>query len=75
MIIIITNKKKIIILTIIIISQTHIFIPVALEAIRPMNAEDVRFLYELGERLVSVYGDPQGVVLLIPTTFYTCATV
>ena len=41
------------------ISQTHIFIPVALETKGPINAEGLRFLYELGDRLVSVSGDPR----------------
>ena len=41
------------------ISQTHIFIPVALETMGPINADGLRFLYDLGDRLVSVSGDPK----------------
>ena len=39
------------------ISQTHIFIPVALETMGPIDAEGLRVLYELVERLVYVSGD------------------
>ena len=41
------------------VSQTHIFILVALKTMGPINAEGIHFLYELGDRLVSVSGDPR----------------
>ena len=39
------------------ISQTHISIQVALETMEPINAEGLRFFYEVGDRSVSVSGD------------------
>ena len=38
-------------------SAKHIFILVAVETMGPMNAEDLHFLYELGDWLISVSGD------------------
>ena len=40
------------------ICQIHIFIPVALDTMGSINAEFLRFLYELGDRLISISGDP-----------------
>ena len=37
----------------------HSLIPVALQTMGPINAEGLRFLYELSDRLVSVSGDPR----------------
>ena len=39
------------------INQTHIFIQVDLETMRPINAEGLCFWNEQGERLISVSGD------------------
>ena len=36
---------------------THIFVPVAVETLGPVNAEDLRFLNQIGDRLSAVTGD------------------
>ena len=42
------------------ISQTHIFISLAVETIGSINAEGLRFLYELGDQLVSFLVTPES---------------
>ena len=41
------------------ITLTHIFVPVAVEALGPVNAEDLRFLDQIGDSLSAVTGDPR----------------
>ena len=38
---------------------THIFVPVAIETLGPVNAEVLSFLDQIGERLSAVTGDPR----------------
>ena len=37
----------------------HIFVPVAIETLGPVNAEGLRFLDQTGDRLSAVTRDPQ----------------
>ena len=41
------------------ITLTHIFVQVAVETLGPINAEGPRFLYQIGDRLSAVTGDPR----------------
>ena len=41
------------------IMLTHIFVPVAVETLGPVNAEELRFLDQIGDRLSAVTGDPR----------------
>ena len=41
------------------ITLTHIFFPVAVETLGPVNAEGLRFLDQMGDRLSVVTGDPR----------------
>ena len=41
------------------IIQSHLFVPIAIETLGPINMDDQRFLNSLGERLSSVSGDPR----------------
>ena len=46
------------------INQSHIFVPIAIETLGPINIDDQRFLDSLGERLSSVSGDPRDTTFL-----------
>ena len=41
------------------ITLTHIFVPVAVETLGRVNAEGLRFLDQIGDRLSGVTGDPR----------------
>ena len=41
------------------ITLTHIVVPVAVETLDPVNAEGLRFLDQIGDRLSAVTGDPR----------------
>ena len=46
------------------IIQSHIFVPIAIETLRPINMDGQRFLDSLGERLSSVSGDVRETTFL-----------
>ena len=46
------------------IIQSHLFIPIAIETLGPINMDGQRFLDSLGERLSSVSGDPRETTFL-----------
>ena len=46
------------------IIQSHIFVPIAIETLGPINMGDQRFLDSLGECLSSVSGDPRETTFL-----------
>ena len=39
--------------------RTHVFCPVAIETLGPINEDGTRFLSELGRRLSAISGDPR----------------
>ena len=48
------------------IIQSHVFVPIAIETLGPINMEGQRFLDSLGERLSSVFGVPRITTFLYP---------
>ena len=50
------------------IIQSHIFVPIAIETLGPINMDGKRLLDSLGERLSSVSGDPSDSHIPIPKT-------
>ena len=49
------------------ITRTHIFVPVAVETLGPINADDLSFLEQIGDRLSSVTGEPHESSFLCQT--------
>ena len=48
------------------IIQSHLFVPIAIETLGPINMDGQRFLDSLGERLSSVCGDPRETICTHP---------
>ena len=46
------------------IIQSHHFVPIAIETLRPINMDGQRFLDSLGERLSSISGDQRETTFL-----------
>ena len=46
------------------IIQSHLFVPIAIETLVPINMDGQRFLDSLGERLSSISGDPRETTFL-----------
>ena len=46
------------------IIQPHIFVPIAIETLGPINMDGQRFLDSLGEHLSSRFGDPRETTFL-----------
>src|SRR6218665_1741931 len=44
---------------------THVFVPIAFETLRPVNAQGAEFLSELGRRISSVSGDQRETNFLL----------
>ena len=46
------------------IAQSHVFVPLAIETLDPINFKGLKFLSELGDRLTAVTDDPREALFL-----------